>query len=104
MGPMISLANYPTSRASRSIFVFSFPKPRNRLNSEEGLRRFQNGELAEADQEWHRLVPEEAREALGKQEVQRQSVLFEVFKAEREYVADLEAVEEVRIFRKFSQN
>ncbi|KIK10379.1 hypothetical protein K443DRAFT_670999 [Laccaria amethystina LaAM-08-1] len=67
------------------------------LNSEEGLRRFQNGELAEADQEWHRLVPNEARDALGKKEVQRQSVLFEIFKAEREYVADLEAVEEVFI-------
>lgn len=32
---------------------------------------------------------------MGKQEVHRQSVLFEVFKAEREYVADLEAVLEV---------
>ncbi|CAA7267017.1 unnamed protein product [Cyclocybe aegerita] len=61
---------------------------------EEGLRRFQAGELPEVDQEWHRLVPEEAREALGKQEVQRQSVLFEVVKSEREYVADLEAVQQ----------
>ncbi|KAF9557432.1 hypothetical protein CPC08DRAFT_640312 [Agrocybe pediades] len=67
------------------------------LASEEGLRRFQQGQLAESDQEWHRLVPEEAREALGKQEVQRQSVLFEVIKSERDYVADLEAVEQVFI-------
>ena len=51
--------------------------------------------LAEKDQEWHRLVPPEARDALGKQEVQRQSVIFEVIKSEREYVADLEAVESV---------
>ncbi|KAF8896352.1 hypothetical protein BD779DRAFT_1668158 [Infundibulicybe gibba] len=67
------------------------------LDSEEGLRRFQTGDLPENDQDWHRLVPPEAIEALGKQEVQRQSVIFEVFKAEREYVADLEAVQEVFI-------
>jgi hypothetical protein len=66
------------------------------LQSEEGLRRFQAGDLAESDQEWYRLVPDEAREALGKQEVQRQSVIFEVIKAERDYVSDLETVEEVR--------
>uniref|UniRef100_A0A8H7Y279 Rho1 guanine nucleotide exchange factor 1 n=1 Tax=Psilocybe cubensis TaxID=181762 RepID=A0A8H7Y279_PSICU len=67
------------------------------LASEEGLRRFQAGELSEKDQEWHRLVPEEARDALGKQEVQRQSVIFEVIKSERDYVADLEAVEAVYV-------
>ncbi|KAG6849784.1 hypothetical protein H0H93_005170 [Arthromyces matolae] len=67
------------------------------LNSEEGLRRFQAGQLSEADQAWHRLVPAEAQEALGEREVQRQSVIFEVFKAEREYVADLETIEDVFI-------
>ncbi|TFK40376.1 hypothetical protein BDQ12DRAFT_680852 [Crucibulum laeve] len=67
------------------------------LDSEEGLRAFQLGQLPEKDQEWHRLVPPEAREALGNQEVQRQSVIFEVVKAEREYVADLEAVQDVFI-------
>ncbi|KAF8071933.1 hypothetical protein FPV67DRAFT_907308 [Lyophyllum atratum] len=67
------------------------------LNSEELLRRFQAGSLLESDQAWHRLVPPEARDALGEKEVQRQSVLFEVFKAEREYVDDLETVEEVFI-------
>jgi hypothetical protein len=61
------------------------------------LRHFQAGELPENDQEWHRLVPPEARDALGKKEVQRQSVIFEVIKSEREYVADLEAVEHVRL-------
>jgi hypothetical protein len=65
------------------------------LDSEESLRRFQAGDLPANDQEWYRLVPPEAREALGKQEVQRQSVLFEVIKSEREYVFDLEAVQEV---------
>jgi hypothetical protein len=59
------------------------------------LRRFQDGKLAENEQEWHRLVPVEAQEALGKREVQRQSVIFEVIKSEREYVADLEAVQDV---------
>lgn len=66
------------------------------LDSEEALRRFQTGELLDKDQAWHRLVPSEARESLGKKEVQRQSVLFELFKAEREYVSDLETVEEAR--------
>jgi hypothetical protein len=51
--------------------------------------------LPENDQEWYKLVPESAREALGKQEVQRQSVIFEIFKAEQDYVSDLETVEEV---------
>ena len=41
-------------------------------------------------------MPEAAREALGKDEVARQSNIFELFKAEREYVSDLEAVFEVR--------
>lgn len=67
-----------------------------RLASHEGVSRFQSGTLPEKDQEWHKLVPTEAREALGKQEVQRQSVIFELFKSERDYVSDLEAVKEVR--------
>ncbi|KAH7884721.1 hypothetical protein F5I97DRAFT_1929559 [Phlebopus sp. FC_14] len=67
------------------------------LQSEEGLRRFQRGQLAEKDEEWYRLVPPEAREALGKREVERQSVLFEVFKSERDYVSDLRLIREVFI-------
>jgi RHO1 GDP-GTP exchange protein 1/2 len=51
--------------------------------------------LPDRDEEWYKLVPPEAREALGDREVQRQSVLFEVFKAERDYVSDMELVEEV---------
>lgn len=65
------------------------------LQSEEGLLRFQQGDLAEKDEEWHHLVPSEAREALGKREVERQSVLFEAFKSERDYVADLKLIKEV---------
>ena len=67
------------------------------LNAEQALSHFQAGELKESDQEWHLLVPPEARDALGKNEVQRQSVIFEIIKSEREYVADLEAVERVSI-------
>ena len=65
------------------------------LDSEEALSRFQAGELKESYQEWHLLVTPEACDALGKVEVQRQSVIFEIIKSEREYVADLEAVEQV---------
>ena len=69
------------------------------IDSEEGLRKFQSRELAEGDEEWYRLVPPEAREVLDKKEVQRQSILFEIIKSEREYVLDLELVKEVRKHR-----
>ncbi|EJD06594.1 uncharacterized protein FOMMEDRAFT_17102 [Fomitiporia mediterranea MF3/22] len=65
------------------------------LESEEGLTRFQKGELPPNNEEWHLLVPETAREALGEKEVQRQSILFEIFKSERDYVRDLEVVFDV---------
>ena len=52
--------------------------------------------MPENDSEWYRLVPPEAREVLDRKEVQRQSVLFEIIKSERDYVADLELVKEVR--------
>lgn len=64
------------------------------LQSEEGLRRFQADELNH-DEEWHNLVPPEAVKVLDKREVQRQSVLFEIIKSERDYVQDLEAVRDV---------
>ncbi|KAH9949942.1 hypothetical protein B0H21DRAFT_725350 [Amylocystis lapponica] len=65
------------------------------LESEEGLRRFQAGELPENDEDWYRLVPAEAREVLDEKEVQRQSVLFEIIKSEKDYVHDLELIREV---------
>ncbi|KAF7316832.1 hypothetical protein HMN09_00416400 [Mycena chlorophos] len=71
--------------------------PEVSLQSAEGLRRFQDGQLSVADDEWHKLVPPETLTALGKREVQRQSVIFEVFKSEREYVKDLNAIREVFI-------
>ncbi|KAJ7104153.1 hypothetical protein B0H15DRAFT_11382 [Mycena belliarum] len=67
------------------------------LHSDEGLRLFQTGELPDRDEEWYKLVSPEARDSYGKREVQRQSVIFEVFKAERDYVFDLEVVREVFI-------
>ncbi|KAJ8508807.1 hypothetical protein ONZ45_g8965 [Pleurotus djamor] len=67
------------------------------MDADENLLHFQQGKLQEKDQEWHKLIPEGAQEALGKQEVQRQSVIFEVIKSEADYVADLLAVQEVFI-------
>jgi len=66
-----------------------------RLTTEEGLTLFQKGQLPDTDQDWYRLVPKEARDVLDKNEVKRQSILFEVFKSEKDYVADLELVQEV---------
>lgn len=57
--------------------------------------RFQEGKLRIEDQEWHRLVPEGAQDALGKKEVRRQSIIFEIIKGERDYVNDLELVQQV---------
>ncbi|KAH6913124.1 hypothetical protein BKA70DRAFT_1261943 [Coprinopsis sp. MPI-PUGE-AT-0042] len=64
---------------------------------EENIRRFQSNELAEADQEWHKLVPAGALESLSKDDIARQSTIFELFKAEREYVADLELIDQVAV-------
>ncbi|TFK47790.1 hypothetical protein OE88DRAFT_1705430 [Heliocybe sulcata] len=65
------------------------------LDAEEGIRQFQTGELPQSDREWHRLVPPEAREALGKKEVHRQSVIFEIIKTEADYVDGLRLISEV---------
>lgn len=67
------------------------------LDSNEGLRRFQAGELPENDEEWHRLVPKSALDVIEKREIQRQSVIFEIIKSERDYVRDLELVRDVYV-------
>jgi hypothetical protein len=67
-----------------------------RLDSDDGLRRFQENQLSDADEAWYRLVPPEAQEVLDKNEVQRQSTLFEVFKSEKDYVHDLDLIQEVK--------
>jgi hypothetical protein len=61
-----------------------------------GLELFQSGKMPESEQGWDRLVPPQALEALGKKEVERQSVLFEIFKSELDYVNDLQTIEDVR--------
>lgn len=66
------------------------------LDSAAGLQLFQSGKIPESEQEWDRFVPHQALEALGKKEVERQSVLFEVFKSELGYVNDLQTIEDVR--------
>lgn len=67
----------------------------SRLDCDEGLRLFQDNKLPEAEEQWHLLVPPEAQDVLDKKEVQRQSTLFEVFKSEKDYVHDLELIQEV---------
>ncbi|KAH9063839.1 hypothetical protein EDB87DRAFT_1829598 [Lactarius vividus] len=67
------------------------------LDSPAGLESFQAGNVPESQQEWARFVPPQALEALGKQEVERQSALFEVFKSELDYVNDLRIVQDVYI-------
>jgi RHO1 GDP-GTP exchange protein 1/2 len=66
------------------------------LDPAAGLEQFQSGKMPESEQEWDRLVPPQAIEALGKKEVERQSVLFEVFKSELDYVNDLQIIADVR--------
>ena len=62
---------------------------------QDPIRRFQENQLSENDEQWHRLVPEEARASLPEKEVKRQAVIFEIIKSEKEYVADLEALQDV---------
>ncbi|EPQ54101.1 hypothetical protein GLOTRDRAFT_116750 [Gloeophyllum trabeum ATCC 11539] len=101
LDPRLSVPARPRSRAASAYELDAapvFPEARvYRLDAEEGLRRFQSGELPESDREWYRLVPPEAREALGKKEVHRQSVLFEIIKTEADYVDSLRLVSEVYI-------
>ncbi|KAI5122312.1 hypothetical protein M0805_002388 [Coniferiporia weirii] len=105
-GPMVQLSRNNSSssyaasmdyRSQGSVEMLTDELSNMTLESDEGLRKFQLGELSPANEEWHKLVPETAREALGEREVQRQSILFEIFKSERDYVSDLEAVIDVFI-------
>ncbi|PVG04419.1 hypothetical protein CPB86DRAFT_810233 [Serendipita vermifera] len=62
---------------------------------QDAIKKFQQGQLNENEEEWHRLVDPEARASLESQEVKRQSVIFEAIKSEKDYVADLEALQDV---------
>ena len=68
----------------------------NRLQ-QEGIERFQEGDLPDEDEEWYKLTLDSAREALDKKEVQRQSAIFEVVKSEKDYVMDLQMIEQVTL-------
>ena len=65
------------------------------MDHNEALLKFHRGQLTENKEEWYLLVPPSAREVLDRKEVTRQSILFEIVKSEKDYVADLELVEEV---------
>ncbi|KAI1797140.1 hypothetical protein LXA43DRAFT_982888 [Ganoderma leucocontextum] len=67
------------------------------LDSDEALLKFHRGQLTDNEEDWYRLVPNEARDVLDKKEVTRQSILFEIVKSEKDYVSDLELVQEVFI-------
>ncbi|KAH8099970.1 hypothetical protein BXZ70DRAFT_1024921 [Cristinia sonorae] len=88
-----------SAESSPELTPTSLPDDVSKTLLDEGtrLRLFQEGGLAEAQEEWYLLAPKEAQEVLGKEEVQRQSVIFEVIKSEREYVRDLEAMRTVFI-------
>jgi hypothetical protein len=70
---------------------------------QDAIKKFQQGLLLENDQEWHRLVDPEARSALPEKEVKRQSVLFELIKSEKDYVADLEILKDVRTSNQYAK-
>lgn len=63
------------------------------------LEKYQRGEQDDNDWQWHRLVPKEAIESLPMTEVIRQSAIFELINGERNYVRDLELVQEVCNFQ-----
>ena len=76
--------------SDRSLFL-------NSVEVEDGLRKFQSGELKPDEEEWRCILPKEAQESLDRPEVLRQSVIFEVIKAERDYVRDLRLIRDVFI-------
>ncbi|CAE7224839.1 unnamed protein product [Rhizoctonia solani] len=55
-----------------------------------GLQKFHDNQLHKDDRYWHRIVPESAREKLGKREQARQQEIFEIISSEQLYVSDLE--------------
>ena len=62
---------------------------------QDSIRTFQENQFGEGDEQWDRLVPEEARASLSEREVNRQGAIFEIIKSEKEYVADLETLQVV---------
>lgn len=50
-----------------------------------------------ANSEWHEMVDDDVIESLGRQEVRRQGLWWELIKGEREYVRDLKTITDVFI-------
>ncbi|KAG9103502.1 hypothetical protein FRC06_010384 [Ceratobasidium sp. 370] len=69
------------------------------LHSVAQLRTFQSAMCRgnSGKLEWHNLVSAEVRDGMSKQEVKRQSVIFELIKGEMEYVKDLELLDSLFI-------
>ncbi|KAG8932291.1 hypothetical protein FRC02_001362 [Tulasnella sp. 418] len=86
----------PNTPPNRNSDVFNEELSRLALDV-DCIQKFQEGELPEQDEEWHKLVPAAAKDALPKKEVQRQSTIFEVIKSEKDYVLDLQLINEVYI-------
>lgn len=56
----------------------------------EQLKKWQGGQLP-ASTEWWEVVPPSIRDALDKKEVERQGLIWEIFRSEQEYVLNLQA-------------
>ncbi|QRV73994.1 Rho1 guanine nucleotide exchange factor 1 [Ceratobasidium sp. AG-Ba] len=76
------------------------------LHSVAQLRTFQSAMCRgnSAKLEWHNLVSAEFRDGMSKQEVKRQSVIFELIKGEMEYVKDLELLDALFIQPLLNEN
>ncbi|KAI0026487.1 hypothetical protein K488DRAFT_66444, partial [Vararia minispora EC-137] len=107
--PALTTPPVPRRRAARPLFSpvrvppSRLPAPcsdaTHSLDTQQGvldaLRLFHSGRVPAKDAEWYRFVPPEALSALDKHEVERQSVLFELIKSEKEYVEDLQLLAQV---------
>ncbi|CAG7852613.1 Rho1 guanine nucleotide exchange factor 1 [Serendipita indica DSM 11827] len=91
--------SFDRNEYAQSVTSFGSPERSPSLRAEaftqlgldqDAIKKFQEGKLNPNDEEWHRLVDPEARNALPNKEVSRQNVLFEVIKSEKDYVQDLE--------------
>ena len=56
----------------------------------EQLKKWQAGHLP-ASTEWWEVVPAQMRDQLDKKEVERQGLIWEIFRSEQEYVLNLQA-------------
>ncbi len=90
-GPMVpsGLTEQEYVYRRRRVQLTDFSPRQQQELLQDGIKKFQDGMLPESDCEWHRLVSTEFRDTLPKNEVQRQSIIFEVIKSEKDYVNDV---------------